>query len=486
MARRRKLRRVLGAIGQSVSDVAGVFLRQKLQEQGEQRRTRLEYVRQAQLDLANLGQTLGQKVASGDLEPEKATAQFSAAIRQFGLPVAAPYDFTAFVPSEARRLGGFGTLIRQAQRPEDVPGPEALRSYARERGIKPLAPPAPPEPRPPGLEGFIEPDRPERLADILVPYREEAMARRESLLAGLPPQTFSGVIDPSTLAPGTVSIPGRQLRGERVTLSTGLSPEQDATSTVRRLTALLAGREPELAGAQEARKTLAGPLSPGVVAAEVGKASRTAAAGRAGVLGVEKREGVGAFQPVTIDRVDPLTGEKVTERISPTQTGEVARSPAELKEFQSKAFGYATTMAIEHEALLRLEAQAARRGLVINAATLNAWEAITDATTRQLAGATRRYINGLLRRQSGMAVTETEYERYQLGYGYRAGDDAASLTAKQSARRDEIRNAATEAGPQIARMFVTIEELDAYATVRGLTRDAVLAKARRERVRIIY
>ena len=211
----------------------------------------------------------------------------------------------------------------------------------------------------------------------------------------------------------------------------------------------------------------------------------TAGATREGTLGIEERRGVGAYAPVPVEQRD-AAGRLSTAFVAPQAGTTVSRGVEAPEQYQVDAYGFARLMANAHDVMTKLEPYLQQQGTALQWWMLNEPNAIKDASVRAYAQQARVFINGQLRRESGAAITEAEWDNFRDAVSFRAGDDQGMTTPlKQKTRRTMVGNAVTEPGPSFSNEFVTMAELEALAAQRGTTVEQEAQRAAQERVTII-
>lgn len=449
--RRRALRRALAGGIEGVQDVMDLYLRQKQQEKlyGS------ILGRQQSMDLLNRRQELQSKVASGELLMDQAASMWEADTGE-------KEDFSRFMPSMERRLAGVSKDIQGASTLSGLMTPTGVRRRAAAAQVpdikvthRALAEEETPEGMAP-FEGNVEPS--DELADLL----KELEERSTALQAEVP---FTPVSDIGPEGVGRSRYVPQNRLGTLGPLQTERTGPQAGARTGEEAVAAQPGQT--TAKAAELRT-----LTPEQIASDLAKFRslspfrvREAGATRGAQLAAEG----------TPEALDVLTRKSAIEAGNkpPSQT-------------EARAADFATRGTRAHEVMLKLEPEMAKRGIIVNLASLNAPNTLQDPVTRQYATAMRELINANLRRESGAAIQPSEYDMATKQYTFRAGDDPATLKYKQDARRRSISGMVTESGRVLGGKFVSLAELEALAKAQNTTVEHQLERARAERFEVIW
>ena len=86
--------------------------------------------------------------------------------------------------------------------------------------------------------------------------------------------------------------------------------------------------------------------------------------------------------------------------------------------------------------------------------------------------AERNFINATLRRESGAAISQSEFDNAQTQYLPRAGDTPEVLKQKQENRHQAIRSMLSEAGPEVRKQILKKDMGTFYDQILHETEDA--------------
>jgi len=436
MARRRRLARGLSGLGEGISSVASMLLANKLQtqRQGELAKASREH---------SLITTLLPKVLSGDVDPEQ-------------LGGVLPADqLERMQPPARRRLAPVGQEIASATSPTAVPTELGLRRRFLERGVQPEQVTG--AETSPGFGGF-----PMVTGDIT----SEQHPDFERLLAEAN-EKRSALTRAQDRKPVTRIVNGQQVTeyktneelGDLGQVRTERTPEEEGT------------RQATVTSATEQARTDV-QNNPKNVKAFVDREAAVAYARQLSQQKADKAMGAGDFKPqYEIVETKGEDGNKVYMVIDKTQTDTVDSGlPSEtVTDSMRDSAAYAERARSSHNLLLQLEPVLAKRGLALTLAQVNAPEAITDPVVRQYAQATREFINAQARDESGASIGEKEWANYQATSAWKPGDDDQTLQNKWSTRRRTIAGLALKSGQSLGRVFVTKDELEQLAELKGTT-----------------
>lgn len=144
--------------------------------------------------------------------------------------------------------------------------------------------------------------------------------------------------------------------------------------------------------------------------------------------------------------VDPVTGETVTSLV-PRKPGEVARRPApEPNQSQYQSGEYAGRMEQAESTLTKLESEIAGMNVLSFSAQQKMPAALQSATMQSYMQAARNFINAKLRRESGAAISPTEFSEARAQYLPQPSDTPEVLQQKKATRLYVFENNKRSAG----------------------------------------
>ncbi len=145
--------------------------------------------------------------------------------------------------------------------------------------------------------------------------------------------------------------------------------------------------------------------------------------------------------------IDTSTGQI---RPAVTPTGKEAKptvtSATKATLSERKALGFYERVSNAKDALDAMESDIGQMGLAAQAQLTYAPNVLQTAVGKRYTQAANDFINATLRRESGAAISDKEYERFNKIYFPRPGDDAATLAQKKKARDVQLGSFQTEAG----------------------------------------
>jgi hypothetical protein len=149
-----------------------------------------------------------------------------------------------------------------------------------------------------------------------------------------------------------------------------------------------------------------------------------------------------------ITETDPDTGEIVTSLV-PAAKGEVSRKPPkEPNQAQFQAGAYAGRMQQSGEILDQLEKDIAGMHLLSFAAQSRLPTVAQSGTFQSYDQAGRNFVNALLRRESGAAISESEFVNARKQYLPEPGDTPTTLAQKKANRDYVFQTMKAAAGPR--------------------------------------
>lgn len=149
---------------------------------------------------------------------------------------------------------------------------------------------------------------------------------------------------------------------------------------------------------------------------------------------------------VQVSEVDPVTGEVVT-RLVPKKQGEVGRRPGpEPSQGQYQAGEYAGRMEQAEATLGAMDKDIAGMNLASFAVQQRLPAAAQSAKMQSYLQAARNFINAKLRRESGAAISATEFAEARQQYLAQPGDSDEVLTQKRANRQLVFENNKKAAG----------------------------------------
>jgi len=175
------------------------------------------------------------------------------------------------------------------------------------------------------------------------------------------------------------------------------------------------------------------------------------------------REYAVAYQALAMPHVDPTTGATVypimTAYAKPTYKPPGATEvpdyshpqvqlPTVMNQDQATAANYADRMRQADAIMKPLDTTAVSWGerLKQKAGDYLGYN-INSPDNQRLRQAQENFISAILRKESGAAISQSEFDRYAGFYFPKPGDDAATIAQKQQSRADAIAGLSREAGP---------------------------------------
>lgn len=151
---------------------------------------------------------------------------------------------------------------------------------------------------------------------------------------------------------------------------------------------------------------------------------------------------------IQVTEADPRTGELVTSLV-PKVPGEVSRrkpAPKEPNQGQFMSAGYATRIEQAGEVLDRLESAVAGMPYARFTAQSVLPAAAQSAVYQSYDQAARNLVNAILRRESGAAISASEFDNARRQYLPQPGDTPTTLAQKKQNRMAVLQNLKTQAG----------------------------------------
>ena len=150
---------------------------------------------------------------------------------------------------------------------------------------------------------------------------------------------------------------------------------------------------------------------------------------------------------MAVTEIDQETGEEVT-RLVPKVAGEISRKPAkEPTQGQYTAAGYAARVKQAEDILVGLETNIAGMGELSFRAQQAAPSAkLQSGEYQSYDQAARNFINAVLRRESGAAISPAEFANARRQYLPVPGDTPQTLQQKRANRQTVLQNLQREAG----------------------------------------
>ena len=369
-------------------------------------------------------------------------------------------DFGALEAPIPMRVAPVRKTILDAKSPADVPGQLSLEGLLAEQRVNPA--------------------QDEEAFNAITQLASEAGQKRGEL-ERLLPRTKQKYFDAS----GTeheVNLTAPELAGRD--FQTGQTPQQEAS------------RSGLVTGAQEQAKTDV-LLDPANVKGFASREDALSFARQRGQLRADQQMGAGSFAPQwdTIEDTD-TQGNKIYRLIDKRHGGREGGTistnlPSEtITDGMRTSFSYAESARQAHNRMQALESKIsgmpyAKARLQLSLDQINAPQMISDPAVRDYAQAMRVYINSQMRRESGAAVNETEYDRYGKSMAFSPGDDANTLTNKQNSRRQIIQGLTTQAGNRLGGGFIFPSEVAALAQQSGKTVQQIEQEAEAEGLRVV-
>lgn len=146
-------------------------------------------------------------------------------------------------------------------------------------------------------------------------------------------------------------------------------------------------------------------------------------------------------------KIDPF-GKGITD-VTPGGAQEQTNpfSPGKQNENQSKDSGFATRMFQAEKTLRETEGAGTSLGQTALSKVPIAGNYMVSDDFQRFDQAKRNFVNSVLRRESGAAISESEFQNAEKQYFPQPGDSAAKLKEKRQNRADAIRSVAGGGGP---------------------------------------
>lgn len=160
---------------------------------------------------------------------------------------------------------------------------------------------------------------------------------------------------------------------------------------------------------------------------------------------------------MSITETDPDTGEQVTSLV-PRKAGEVSRKPPkEPNQAQFQAGAYAGRMEQSGQILDQLEKDVSGMNLASFAVQSRLPSAAQSGTYQSYDQAARNFVNALLRRESGAAISQSEFDNARKQYIPQPGDTQQTLKQKKANRDYVFQTMKTAAGPRGYQPPITVD-----------------------------
>lgn len=136
---------------------------------------------------------------------------------------------------------------------------------------------------------------------------------------------------------------------------------------------------------------------------------------------------------------------------------------------QSQSATYAVRMKDSNDTITRLTDQFTKLGLLDQAKQANLPSWMNSAEGQQMEQAQRDFVNAVLRKESGSAISSSEFDSAKKQYFPQPGDTADVLAQKAHSRKNALSGISNEAGPALSDEFrnnldrITYASLDDYA-----------------------
>jgi hypothetical protein len=149
---------------------------------------------------------------------------------------------------------------------------------------------------------------------------------------------------------------------------------------------------------------------------------------------------------IPVTEIDPQTGEIVTTLVE-KKPGEVSRKPPkEPTQGQYTTASYAGRIEQAEDVLGNLGPNIAKMNYVSFIAQSRLPAAAQSGTFQSYDQAARNFVNAVLRRESGAAISESEFENARRQYLPQSGDTSETLAQKKANRDYVLRTLKTSAG----------------------------------------